>query len=314
MRFVVDDAPWAPAEVAAAELNDSLDLLAERIHEALARGEGVGYYVALYQHALVGDDTLYTLVYGPENPRQMARDVRLRLARAIDRIGSSFAEDELPALEVAIAGQSYLAPSIVLAWAEVHQGHAVACLTPPSSGRSGPTAVEVIGETAKVHFVHDKASHVGFFRHAIVLEKADEDGFARLAASAFPNLSFVEGVWRGLRDLSRPFRDRRDELIRHLGILSDHGAHIFALKLTRQIESAFMGIKLTLSQENKETLADATCRKARERVFGRETLVFDWHTKIELHLDRIHIHPGTANSHQQVIIGIIHRHLPLPGD
>jgi hypothetical protein len=314
MRFVVDDAPWAPADISPTLLDDGLDALVDRIQAALVRRESVVFYVALFQQELVGKDDLNRILYDADNPRQLSRDVRLRLKLALDRIQTSFAEDELPELEAEVAGQSHLAPASVLAWAQVRAGHAVACLTPSSSGRSGPTPVRVGAATATVHFVSSEAHHVAFFRDAIVLERADEDGFARLAASAFPELCFVKDVWRGLRDLSRPFRDRRDDLIRHLGVLNDHGRKIFARKLVKQIESEFMGLKLTISQETKETLADATCRKARERFFAGEALIFDWHSKIELHLDRIHIHPGTAKSRQQVIVGIIHRHLPLPGD
>jgi hypothetical protein len=157
-------------------------------------------------------------------------------------------------------------------------------------------------------------TQVELFRDAIRIENADEDGFASLAPSAFPALAFVDGVFRGLRDLSRPYRDRRDDLILHLSALSDHGAWIFALQQNAKIEAEFMSRKITISRETHETITDGRCRRARERAHGGTTFVFDWHTKIELHIDRIHVHPGTAASGGRVMVGIIHRHLPLPGD
>jgi hypothetical protein len=315
MRLVVDDAPWAPDDVTKAALEDALHALADRILAATSRKERVGVYVDIWKLALVGEHTLSALIYDLDNPRGLGRDVRTRLARLFDKLAShTFDEGALPAIEADVHGARLLAPGIVLAWSAASERRAMACITPPSSRRAGRVAVRVNDAEQHVHFVADEATHTAFFRDAIRIENADEDGFAALAPSAFPELGFVEGVFRGLRDLSRPYRDRRDDLIFHLSVLNDDGARIFALEQNQQIEAEFMSRKVTISRETRETIADGRCRRARERTYGGQTLVFEWHTKIELHQDRIHVHPGTAGAGRRVLVGVIHRHLPLPGD
>lgn len=315
IRLVIDDAAWAPDDVALDDLEDALHALADRILESTRRRERVGFYVDLWNLALVGRHTLSMLIHEGANPRGLGRDVRRRLARLFDELSSAtFDETALPALEVEIGGAHLLSPAAVLAWSAATERRAVGCITPPTSARSGRLRVGVDGDHQLVHFVSDEATHVALFRDAIRIENADEDGFAALASSAFPALVFVDGVFRGLRDLSRPYRDRRDDLIHHFSVLSDHGAALFALEHNAKIEAEFMSRKITISRETRETILDGRCRRARERSHAGATFVFEWHTKIELHLDRIHVHPGVPASGGKVMIGVIHRHLPLPGD
>lgn len=315
MRFVIDDAPWARDDVSLEMLETGLDNLADLIESTQSRGERIGIFSDIWKLALVGTDTLVSLLYEKDNPRKLAKTVRARLARQLDKIaGNTFDEDSLSALDAKIFGASLLAPAAIRAWQEVKERRALGCLTPQTSGRQGRVGVCVAGEEKPVYFVVDEATQVAFFRDAIQLENVDENGFGALAPAAFPNLCFVDGVWRGLRDLSRPYRERRDEIIYYLSVLSDHGAAIFALRQNASIESEFGSRGVSISPESTETMKDGRCQRARTRDYANETLVFEWHIKIEPHIDRIHIHPGTASSNQRIIVGIIHKHLHLPGD
>ena len=51
--------------------------------------------------------------------------------------------------------------------------------------------------------------------------------FECLARSAFPSLDWADGVWSGLGRFSRPHIEVRDELVRYVGSLSDHGTTCF---------------------------------------------------------------------------------------
>lgn len=315
MRFAVDDASWAPDEVVPEALEAGLDALADRLIEARERGEDVGLYDGFWGIHLVGAHRPEHLLFDAANPRGLGRDVRLRVARLLDQIAANgFDEGALPDVEADVAGARLLTPAAILAWAAVGARRAVGCITPPCSGRSGATAVAVAGEVRTVHYVADEATHVAFFRAAIELENADEDAFAALAPSAFPMLGFADDLWRGLRDLSRPYRDRRNDLVRHLSVLNDRGAELFALREHLKIETGFAAHGITISPETTETMADGRCRGAREATFDGRRLVFEWHTKIEPHVDRIHVRYVPAPPTNRVVVGILHRHLPLPGD
>jgi hypothetical protein len=315
MRFVIDDARWASNDIATEALEKGLDNLSDLIEATISSGHRIGLFSDIWKLFLIGTDTLTALLYEKDNPRNIARTIRLRLARQFDKMASiTFDEDSLSALDAEIDGETLLAPAAVLAWQEAKKRTALGCISLQTSGRRGCIGVGVSGEEQPVHFVFDKSTQVAFFRHAIQLENVDENGFGELAPAAFPNLRFVTGVWRGLRDLSKPYRDRRDEIIHCFSVLSDDGAAIFALKQNALIESEFGSRGVTISPETTETMKDAYCKRARTRDYADESLVFEWHIKLEPHLDRIHVHPGTASSEQRIIIGIIHKHLPLPRD
>lgn len=315
MRFVIDDGPWADEAASAEAIELGLDDLSERLSVASDRGEDIGYYEGLWGVAVIGNTTVTDLLFGQERSRGISNDVRRRLARQLDRLGQhTFDEPTARYLDVEVLGKSILSPASGLALAAAQERRAVACLTPTSSGRRGAQTVSAGDAKGTVHYVGDEPSHVAFFRDAMRVENADEDGFAALSTSAFPRLHFVDGVWHGLRDLSRPYRDRREQLIDVFSVLNDEGPSIFGMKRAQKIEAEFMSRGVTISRENQETLTDGACRRARERQFGQERLVFDWHVKLELHQDRIHVHPGVDASEHQPIVGIITRHLPLPGD
>ena len=315
MRFVIDDGPWAAATESGEVVEAGLDGLSERLDVAAERGEETGFYEGLWGLPVIGDTTVSDLLFEQPSPLGIGRDVRTRLARQLDKLaGHTFDEPAAQFLDVEVNGATLLSPAAGFALAAAQDRRAVACLTPSTSGRVGAQPVSSGEVRGSVHYVTDEASHVAFFRDAIRLENADEDAFGALSNSAFPQLRFVDGVWRGLRDLSRPYRDRRDQLIDVFSVLNDSGPTIFALERHQQIEAEFMSRGVDISPENTETLADGTCRRARERPFGDQVLVFEWHVKLEAHQDRIHVHPGVEASGHRPIVGIISRHLPLPGD
>lgn len=315
MRFVIDDGPWAAGNETGAEIEAGLDSLSDRVDVAFERGEKAGFYEGLWSMQVIGTMTVSDLLFARENPLGLGRDVRTRLARQLDKLaGHTFDESAVRFVDVDVGVSATLSPAASYALAAFQERRAVACLTPSTSGRRGGQQVFGGEVRGTVHYVFDEITHVSFFRDAIRLENADEETFGVLSMSAFPQLCFVDGVWRGLRDLSRPYRDRRDQLINTFSVLSDHGADIFAFGRNQRIEAEFMSLGIHISPENTETLADGHCRRARERRFRDEILVFDWHVKLESHLDRIHVHPGVNASGHKLIVGVITRHLPLPGD
>ena len=120
------------------------------------------------------------------------------------------------------------APGVVWAHARCSQRRHIAVLPLPLGGvPRGRVRVTVADTTIEIAFVTEESQHVDFFRSVIVLENADEVMFERLAHSAFPALEWADNVWNGLGRFSRPYIEVRDELVRYLGGLSDHGAACF---------------------------------------------------------------------------------------
>lgn len=68
-----------------------------------------------------------------------------------------------------------------------------------------------------------------------------------------------------------------------------------------------------MAPENPDVYLDNRCRRAREIAIGERTLYCEWHGKLELHQNRVHIHPPVIESNGKVIIAFFHEHLPLPG-
>lgn len=308
MRFVVDDAPWAPDDVAVGLLEEALVGLTERLEVAAARSEAVEVYEGLLWMQIVGADTLYSLLYEADNPRSLPHDLRLALGRRLDKC-ASFDELGLPSVDAVIDGVNHTSPAAVRAHGRIGERAATACLTPATSGRRDEAQVVVAGVPRAVRYVVDEPSHVAFFRDAFAVENADEESFASLAPHAFPELEFADGLWGGLRDFSRPYRDRRDELVTMLGALSDHGRRIFGLP-QRDWIAHFAAVRIEISPESSSDMKPP-CLRHRQRELRGETLTFEWHMKLDRHVDRVHVHPGTARADGRPVVGILTRHLPL---
>ncbi len=281
------------------DLRDLLSLAQVRGHEVLA--------YAVFETQRAGQDVLHDLL------SRAPHDLRVELWQRLSKV-TSISDDDVVCLEVQLPdGARYFAPAVAWAATRTSQGHTVGCLTPTCSGRSGIHQV-VLCDIAPsgpldVFFIAERTGVRELFRHAIVRERADLPAFTTLAPHAYPELSFADGALRGCRDLSQPFVARRDEIMRHLAVLNDHGAAIFAARIHKDIEDGFRAHKIDISPETSQTMHGSGCLQERTRRYGGKELVFEWHTKIERNIDRIYVHPPLHLPDGPVIVGIIHAHL-----
>jgi hypothetical protein len=315
-RFVVDESSWNVSLALVSDVVAALETFVDRLSVAREREEPVVKCSVLYEM-----EDVRAILFDSPRRFDLDRDLRLRLMLEINRLGNWDAE-ELPNPDsIVIDGHACeMAPSVAWAHGQVELRRAVACLPLTAAGRRGLLDVELAGRTAAVWFVTDEREHVSFFRDAISLENADEDEFALLAPSAFPDLCFVDGVWKGLRAFGKPYRELRNTLIDIFTQLSDRGTAIFGWSETENratasnhdIASRFLGYQL--APESSYHLDDNRVREVRMRPFAGQNLLFSWHIKIEGHRDRIHIHPPIRESGGRVIVGILAEHLYLRGD
>ena len=323
-RFVLDEFSWAGAARAesAEVLTDAIGHLLERLDVARDRGEGVVKHTDYYWTDLGDGVQLYSLLFEPGCPVRLDRDFLERLALALDRT-NEFDDSTLTEYDGAIDGTVRFAPG--LAWAHVscREGHHVAAFPLPlGEGPVGQVTVTVGDVVQEIFFVAEESQHVEFFRSVITLENTGEAGFERLARSAFPALEWADGIWRGLRDFSRPYIEVREELVRCLGGLSDHGAACFDNfragdpQQLATFLSARVGART--SDENGATKRHAPSRQDRTRRHRSIDKTFWWHVKLRPDVDRIHFlyePPSTGpagSSTSRIVVGLFKDHCVLP--
>ena len=323
-RFVLDESSWAGAARARQPevLTNAIERLLERLDVARDRGEGVVKHADYYQTDLGDGVRLFSLLFESGCPVRLDRDLAHRMFLALDRT-SEFDDSRLTEYDAAIDGTVRFAPGLAWAHTSCREGYHLAVFPLPlGEVPVGKVPVIVADATLEIFFVAGESQHAGFFRSVITLENADEAKFERLAQSAFPALDWADNVWRGLRDLSRPYIEVRGELVRCLGGLSDHGAACFhelragdARQLARVL-SARVGAEV--SDENGATKQYSQSKRDRTRRHRGLDKVFWWHVKLQPHVDRIHFlyEPPSATltgpSESHIVVGLFKDHCVLP--
>jgi hypothetical protein len=316
MRFVIDESSWMNATEYADAVPDAVDALLERLDVARERREQLAKHPDIYEADIGGGHKLYSVLFDLECPLPLERDVVALLRLALDRSGT-LDDAGLSSYDVTIAGSSRLAPAVAWAHAQRSENRAVAVLSLPlDHSPQGECEVVVAGLARQLHFVTSEKQHRAFFRDVIRVEEAAEDDFEALAPSAFPTLGWADGVWRGLGDFGKPYRDLRDVLVVHLGVLDDYGAELFTTWQStdfRQIGPRLSALGAEASDENGRTKQYKAAEKDRTRRYQGREYVFWWHTKLQRHEDRIHfLHiPGNPPPHGRIVIGIFNKHCKL---
>lgn len=333
MRFVLEESSWAWDGSEPSAYIERIEQLLDRIDVARDRDEPFSASRELMQQKIFAEHELYALLWDEGSPLRLPVEVLQRVNALFGAIRYWDDEMEWPGFDARIAGRDVVSPSAVLAHARVREGEATACLPLPGTFE-GPCEVVVNGAEAHIHFVVDEASHRAFFRDGLDVERTDAAGLEALAAHAFPDLYFLDGVWDGIRHFEGGYVRVRSDLHRFLAVLDDHGAWVFTDetgRLSRDerepdkneqthravtdqlIERRFKRWGFEVAPEKPNVKADGDCRRARERGLGGRTLYCEWHYKFERHTNRAHIHRPVPESGGKLIVAIFRDHLPLPG-
>ncbi len=303
-----------------------------RLATATERGERVWVGDDLQTRHVAGELSFWEL-RSADSPIQLSAEMMQEMSAYLGRAGRYLDEDcwppEMDQSNVAVADEAPTEnPDVAWAHHWVRDGVAVACF---GLRRRGVFRTTSTAGFADVHWVGDEPGHRAFFRAAINVERNTEASLERFAAHAFPDVHFLKGVWRGLRDFEGGYGRVRDKLRTILATLDDYGAWIFSAPppaVSRNdaagphgvapgdqlIQRRFASHLQDVSPEKPNVRDWQNCREAREREVGGRTLYLEWHVKLEPHINRVHIHAPVAESRQRVIVGIFHAHLPLPGD
>jgi len=330
MAFVVDSQEWDFNGWTSKDIQAAIEDILERLSWAFEDQHDVWVGETLQTQLVYGTDDLWSLRSATSNV-QIEEEVWQELAAALGRTKRYIDEENWPAgfddyLIAVDNNPPVINPDIAWAHHNVRAHRAVACLGLRRKGLF--TTISKYG-AANVRWTGDKKSCTLFWREAIHIERNTAATLERLAPYAYPGLFFVPGVWHGLAKLSGGYYQHSHGLQRYLSILSDSGKWAFTapppaevmseaqgkgpeLPTSQLIIRRFIRLGLDVTPENPNVFRHNTCRKARElNVFG-ETLYFEWHGKLQLYQNRVHIHPPVDGSKEKVLVGIIDAHLPLP--
>jgi hypothetical protein len=330
VALVVDGAEWNFNGWTADEVSQAISALIARVWTAQSRGEAVWIGDELQTRYVIGEFDLWSM-FSPTAPIKLSTELAQELAAWLGAAPRYLEEPWPPGMEEILIQVDHFPPqeNTDLAWAHHHvrNGRAVACL---SLRRSGPHPTASSQGTATVHWILNESTNRAFWRAAIDLEGGSAEILERLAPHAFPDLYFYAGVWQGLKRFAGGYLAMRADLQRYLVGLDDHGAWAFrfpppALEIgepsgpdldarpsNQIIESRFRRLSLEMAPENPNVYADTFCRRAREITIYDKILYCEWHGKLEMHRNRVHVHPPDVVSGGKVIIAIFHEHLPLP--
>jgi hypothetical protein len=275
------------------DISDVLDeVLAHADEELLSAG-------SIYDAEVRAGVPLYELLFDPACGGPSLRDARVRLAGQLQRVRSG---DDAPEAPAPPTEPEARAPSLSLlrALAAAAGGAPVALLAfatappPPGAPGGGP-----------IWPVTRPADRPPFARAWLLAAPPRPAAFAPWLARAFPRLGWADGATKGLHQHAGCFfGDRFADTIRHLGVLSDHGAEIFSAEALPEAREGHLGaLRVPASGESPKTRANAKARRQRTGAWRGEEVVFWWHTKIRPTEGRIHFHHDPEPPPGRIVIG-----------
>ncbi len=331
MAFVVDSSQWEFDGLDAQTITEYIDSFTQSLGRARSRGEIVWIGEDLQSKHVLEELDIWSL---REAGFLIDHDLWQEFAAEIGRLNQYIDLPDWPAgfmddASISIEGKSKV-ENFDVAWVHHHvrNGQAMGCIGLTEMG-SRETSSSF--GTCEVHWVVDAASHRQFWRSAIDLEGPSPAAFKRIAPHAYPNLYFCPGVLNDAETLKGGFHANLGLLRQYLDAFDDHGSWAFtapppALSPSEAqgtgpeapsnqiIERRFMGLGLTVAPEKPNVYLQRNSRLAREVTVNGATLYCEWHGKLQLHQNRIHIHSPVPQSGNLLVIARIAVHLPLPGD
>lgn len=331
MSFIVNGADWTFDGVSSAHIEAQIDQVLGFVATSLDRGEEILVGGDFQSRPMFDGFSLWEIALG-QAPVEISGDIVQELAAWLGHAGVYTDELNWPdgwdQTEISVDGDPP-EDNPDLAWVHhtVRSGHAMASL---SLRRRGPKPTATSLGAAEVHFVSLEVDRTAFWRDAIIVEGDHANALVRLGPHAYPDIHFLPGVLDEVNNLGGGYLALRSSVQAAIAALNDHGRWIFTTApppLTptdglhpdpnggapsnQIIERRFRQIGLDVAPENPNVRMNAQTRKARERKLGNNTIYCEWHVKLQPHRNRIHIH-GPAHGIDQLIVAIVHEHLPLP--
>ncbi|MCX4096124.1 hypothetical protein [Nocardia sp. alder85J] len=291
------------------QLHDALDAFADLL-QPIADGRHVAFMNAAYEIECRRDLHFMEFLY-VQHP-DIPRDVRVRLARLIDRCAVVEPEENDLPQPMRIAGVEQPEPSwgVSHALARSAAGRAMSCLVVPHTFRhSGWITVECWAGQLEIHFMNDPSCAPTFWRRVFTQESTPEEVFFSLTSLAFPNLILVDGL--GFHRFDGKYPEVLPWVVDLLGAVSDHFATAVATHRGdhNRVIAQFDALGLEISPESPSTKRNAKAWAERLVLHDNATYRCEWHGKRSWNHDRVHFTLPIPKLGNKVLIGIFVDHL-----
>ena len=310
-RFAIDDRSFRLAGLPAGDVALAIKALIGLVRDVTNAGHGVCFDPDMFTMPVWGGLSFYELFTAETlelsiDDQIAASTYFATIVRWDDVDGAA-----PTSLDVSVAGGP-IETSGTLAWAHARASlklSAAACISCVAARPLGLNDVQLIGSgLEKIWFVNDMPGVRDYLRGLLSTHTGAPVDLELLAGDAFPQLTFVNGSFAGIKSMSRGLPQIAPDIVRHLGTLSDYGQAVFKRPWIGA-EASFGARGVSLSDENGKTKQNKVARKERVRTIDGQEVLFWWHTKIEPDRDRIHFNPDSVPGGGRILIGIFCRHL-----
>jgi hypothetical protein len=302
-RFLVDEASFWVGDADAPRIELALDSLSDQLELCRERAESVGIATGYEWIECRRDEQLFEVLASAD----LDRDCRVRAFRLLDKCGRFDASaDFYVDPQVRVDGHDLQSYAIAAALQAGRARHAIGVFAMLPVYRSGVVVASDESGEAKIVAITSPYSRVLFYRELYSVEQVDEDAFFDMARLAFPAIRFADGVT--FRRLDGSYDALRATVVYHLCCINDSFKKAYSEHCGRSDEvSSAMGIDISI--ESSKTRQSERLMRERDAIYDGKVYRCEWHSKLEPHRNRIHLHPGDAASDDCVVIGMFVDHL-----
>lgn len=332
MAFVIDSTEWDFTGLNVLDVSCKLEKILDRLSDATNRAELVYWGSSLQSQIVAENMDLWTFLHS-DSMNLLNKDLLNELSAFLNT--ATFYEDHdacwpkgFAEIDVFHANGHKATLDVAFAHLKLMDNEPFAFL---SFGATSNTVTRSERGNISILYIHNDTEQKSFWRStALSMLRDTPENLEYLSSHAYPNLYFVENVWKGIKLFDGGYPAVHEELKKYLAVFDDYGKWIFeesppALQpsdVTEKIVgqaptnellvNRFRAFKLDVSPEKPEVRKDNHCRIAREVTLNGKTLYCEWHGKLELHKNRIHIHKPVPQSDDKLVIAVFCEHLPLP--
>ncbi|WP_395672051.1 hypothetical protein [Phenylobacterium sp.] len=328
MPFVVDGADWRFDGMALGAVASTIDQALSLVSDAAAAGETVWIGDDFQHRPMLGGEDLWTIFERSGAlalPSQLLQELTAWLMTAPRYADAEVWPEGAEEIDISIDGAATTAnPDVAWVHHSLRAGQKMAVL---SLSRSGSVATATKSGHVDAFFVSTRRDRRMFWR-SILENPRGLELLLEVAPKAYPDIHFVDGALSGANDFTGGYLPFRDAVHAALAALDDFGAWVFtappppltpteppgvdrsASPSHQVIEERFRRLGIDAAPEKPDVYLSPTKRRAREVTIQGETHYCEWHIRIQKHQNRIHIHAPTRPSGGQVVVAILHSHLP----